>query len=74
MFSFFSKEAKMGLRLSKDGLNEFIQEFDTKLLAQHSRAMKEYVEVPDKVLCDTKLMSTYMRKSFDYVSSLNPKS
>ena len=73
MFSFFSKEEKMGLRLSKDDLNEFIQKFDAKVIVQHGRTMKEYVEVPDNVLMDTKLISIYLQKSFDYVSRLKPK-
>lgn len=73
MFSFFSKEGVMGLRLSKTDRENFIQNFDSDLMEQHGRIMKEYVEVPHGLLQNTALLSEYLQKSLDYVSGLKPK-
>lgn len=63
----------MGLRLSKEDLKEFIEKFDTQLMIQHGRVMKEYAEIPDALLSDTNLLSKYLQQSLDYVSGLKPK-
>ena len=73
MFSFLDKEGKMGLRLSKADLKEFIEKFSSKLMLQHGRTMKEYAEIPQDLLNDTNQLSEYLQKSLDYVSSLKPK-
>ncbi len=73
MFSFLDKEGKMGLRLSKEDLNPFIEKFNSKLMVQHGRTMKEYAEIPNDLLKDTDQLSAYLQKSFDYVAGLKPK-
>ncbi|MFK8038206.1 MAG: hypothetical protein AB8B74_07960 [Crocinitomicaceae bacterium] len=73
MFSFLSKEGEVGLRLSEDERNAFIQNFNSQLMMQHGRVMKEYVLIPDGVLQDTEKLFEYLDKSFNYVSKLNPK-
>lgn len=73
MFSFLSKEGKMGLRLSAIDRENFIQAFNADVMMQHGRVMKEYVSIPDALLNDTEQLSQYLEKSFKYVSSLKPK-
>ncbi|MCD2259512.1 hypothetical protein [Psychroserpens luteolus] len=73
MFSFLSKDGKMGLRLSANDREDFLQTFDTELMVQHGRVMKEYVAVPDTLFNDLKNLSKYLEKSFNYTSSLKPK-
>ena len=73
IFSFLSKEGDMGLRLSKSDREEFIEKFNTNLIEQHGRIMKEFVQVPLSVLSDTETINNYLRKSFNYVASLKPK-
>jgi len=73
MFSFLDKDGKMGLRLSKDDLQDFIEEYSTKLMVQHGRIMKEYAEVPDELLTNTNLLTRYVSKSLGYVSGLKSK-
>lgn len=73
MFSFLDKEGNMGLRLSKADLSDFLEKYDTQLMEQHGRLMKEYALIPAAVLEDTDLLSGYFQKSFDYVSGLKPK-
>ncbi len=73
MFSFLSKEGEMGLRLSENDREDFIQNFKARLMEQHGRVMKEYVAVPDALLQDTDQLSEYLQKSLQYVSGLKPK-
>ncbi len=73
MFSFLSKEGEMGLRLSIEDREDFIQKFDSQLMKQHGRVMKEYVAVPATLLNDTDLLSEYLQKSYAYTSQLKPK-
>jgi hypothetical protein len=73
MFSFLSKDGTMGLRLSEADRKEFLQEFNTRIMEQYGRMMKEYVVVPDDLLVDTKTLSNYLLKSLSYISTLKPK-
>ena len=73
MFSFLDKEGNMGLRLDKEALEEFMIKFDSKLMVQHGRTMKEYVVIPEDLLRNTKELSTYLKKSLAYVTGLKPK-
>ena len=73
MFSFLSKEGIMGLRLSENDRNTFIQDFNGNIMQQHGRIMKEYVEIPNTLLENTTQLATYLEQSLAYVSSLKPK-
>ena len=73
MFSFLSKEGIMGLRLSEEDREGFIKEFNGKIMEQHGRTMKEYVEIPENLLENTEQISIYLEKSLEYTSSLKPK-
>ncbi len=73
MFSFFDKEGKMGLRLSKEDLKVFTEKFKSKLMIQHGKTMKEYVEIPYDLLSDTNQLTEYLLRSLNYVSGLKPK-
>jgi len=73
MFTFLSKEGAMGLRLSSEDREEFIRKYNSTLMEQYGRIMKEYVVVPDDLLNDTKTLAKYLQKSLDYISTLKPK-
>lgn len=73
MFSFLSKEGTMGLRLSTEDRDDFFQTFNSQLMEQHGRVMKEYVEVPYDLLQNTEHLAEYLQKSLGYVSGLKPK-
>ncbi len=73
MFSFLSKEGIMGLRLSEMDRKYFIEKYNSYLMEQYGRIMKEYVSVPNALLSDTSELSKYLQKSFNYVSELKPK-
>ena len=73
MFSFLDPQGSMGLRLSRDHREEFIKKFNTRLMEQYGRVMKEYVLVPDALLFETAILSEYLQQSYDYVAALKPK-
>ena len=73
MFTVFSTDAKLGIRLPEASREAFLEEFDTTLLKSYGHVMKEYVCVPDDLLADTETLEPYLQMSYDYVSSLAPK-
>lgn len=73
MFSFLDKEGTMGLRLSKEDLESFIQDHKSQLMEQHGRTMKEYAVISQALLENTELLEEYFAKSHTYVSSLKRK-
>ncbi len=73
MFSFLSKDGTVGLRLSDADRKDFMQKFNSGLMEQYGRIMKEYVRVPLYLLENTELLSEYFKLSYDYVSALKPK-
>lgn len=73
MFSFISKEGKMGLRLSDEDKNEIMTKYSTQLMVQHGRTMKDFVEVPTELLHEFPEIKIYLQKSFDYTLTLKPK-
>lgn len=73
MFSILDKEGNLGLRLSKDERERFIEQHNTQLHEAYGRVMKEYVRVPDKLLKDTEALNPYLILSYTYTKSLKPK-
>ncbi len=73
MFTVFSTDAKLGIRLPKAEREAFLGEFDTTLLASYGHMMREYVTVPDALLEDTETLKPYLIMSYEYVTSLPPK-
>ena len=73
MFTMFSTEGKLGIRLPTESREAFLADFDTELLLTYGTVMKEYVTVPDDLLADTGTLAPYLARSYDYVSSLKPK-
>ena len=73
MYSFLSKAGEMGLRLSESDREAFIEKFNSQLIIQHGRVMKEYVLVPSNLLNDIEQLSVYLLKSHNYACGLKPK-
>ncbi len=73
MFSFLTADGSMGLRLSKADRDEFIREFDSKLIERFGKPMKEYVEVPAKLLAEPEKLNRYVLMSYRYVAALPSK-
>jgi hypothetical protein len=73
MFSFLTKDGTLGLRLANEDREEFILKFETQLMEQHGRIMKEYVVVPNDLFEGIPSLSDYFQKSMDYILTLKPK-
>ncbi|MGH7487798.1 MAG: hypothetical protein ACREMY_19680, partial [bacterium] len=73
MFSLFTKEGTLALRLPVGERNAFLKKFKTKLAGQYGHVLPEYVEVPDALLARTKELKKYFDLSYAYVASLKPK-
>jgi len=74
MFSIMDKNGNLGLRLSKTDREKFIEDFDSKLMVNYGATMKEYVVIQQKLLENTQHLLQYLQMSFNYVSTLKPKS
>ena len=74
MFTFLTKDGKVGLRLGKAERKAFIEKHNTKLCMNYGAVMKEYVEVPDNLLAKTDELKPYLALSYAYVQTLKPKS
>jgi hypothetical protein len=73
MFTYLDKTGSMGLRLSKEDREAFLEKYKTTLFEQHGAVMKEYVKVPDTLLQDTEELKAYLELSYAYIKTLKPK-
>lgn len=78
MFSFIAKpegdkESFLAIRLSKEAQEKFMKDYNTGPVIQYGTTMQGYVEIPSTILADTKKVYTYLKQSYDYISSLPPK-
>jgi hypothetical protein len=73
MYSYFTKDDFVALRLPEEVRIKFIEKYKTKLVEQYGIIQKEYVMVPDSLLKKTSELKHYFDISYKYVSSLKPK-
>jgi TfoX/Sxy family transcriptional regulator of competence genes len=73
MFSLLTKTGKLALRLPADARDAFLKKYKTKLCEQYGTVLKEYVEVPDALLENTKELKKFFDLSYAYVGALKPK-
>ena len=73
MYSFFSKDDFVALRLPADERVKFMQKYNTTLVRQYGLIQKEYVVVPNSLLQKTDELRKYFDISYKYTSTLKPK-
>jgi len=74
MYSMISKENVIGVRLSKEDREAFMEKYDAPLFkGVPGYFMREYVAIPKKLHSNTRTLRSTFRKSFAYVSSLKLK-
>jgi TfoX/Sxy family transcriptional regulator of competence genes len=73
MFSILTKNGTLALRLPARERDAFLKKYKTKLSVQYGTVMKEYVEVPDTLLKNTRELRKFFDLSCAYVASLKPK-
>jgi hypothetical protein len=74
MFSQLNKAGEIGIRLSKEEGKKFLEDYpDSGPFTSYGATMREYVLIPNSLLSNVKLVSTYLLLSHNYVNSLKPK-
>ena len=73
MFSFLTADGILALRLPAPDRVGFLEKYGTQLVEQHGAVLKEYVAVPPDLLDRLEELRPWFDRSFEYVSSLNPK-
>jgi hypothetical protein len=73
MYSYFSKDGFLALRLPEDAREAFLKKYKTTLVTAYGIIQKEYVVVPDSLLKKTAELKKYFDISYEYVNALKPK-
>jgi hypothetical protein len=73
MYSYFSKDGFLALRLPAGAREMFLEKYDSSLVTAYGIVQKEYVMVPDNLLEQTAELKPWFDKSYAYVSGLKPK-
>ncbi len=73
MFSLFTKEGTLALRLSEPDRLAFVAKYKTEPVVQYGAVLKEYVAVPPTLLARMKELAKYFTASVEYIRSLKPK-
>lgn len=74
MYAGMSKMDRIGIRLSKDDLAEFMTTYETGLHEGYPGFFqKEYAAVPVSLHADTEALQAWFKKSHAHASSLKPK-
>jgi hypothetical protein len=73
MFSLLTRSGTLALRLPAKEREAFLQSYGTKLTEQYGVVMKEYVDVPDALLADTRALAKFFDASYVYASGLRVK-
>jgi len=73
MFTFFSPEGVLGIRLSDEDKEVFEKKYGTGPFIQYRKVMRGYVPIPQSLLEDTKKLEEYLDKSYSYIKTLKPK-
>jgi len=73
MFSMLRKDGVLGMRLSRADREAFKAEYGTGDFENYGAKIREYVEIPDKVLKDRQKLTSYLEASYRYTLTLKPK-
>ena len=73
MFSQLNKAGEIGIRLSKEQGKKFMEEYQTTEFKSYGAVMREYVLIPETLLDNLELLSSYLNDSYEYTKSLPPK-
>jgi len=73
MFSQINKEGEIGIRLPKNKREEFLRKYQTAPFKSYGAVMQEYVLIPQSLLNQLDILSSYMLDGCNYVNSLKSK-
>ena len=73
MYSMMRNDGALGIRLSKEDRDYFMEKYQAIPFENYGSMIKEYVEVPANVLLDTDTMIHFMKLSYEYAKTLKHK-
>ncbi|MEQ9403469.1 MAG: hypothetical protein RIM99_07790 [Cyclobacteriaceae bacterium] len=73
MFSLFNKAGEIGIRLSKESGEKFMEKYNTGRFKSHGAFMKGYVLIPESLYDDIDLIVETLKEGHAYVLTLEPK-
>jgi len=73
MFSFLDANGTMAIRLSDELADEFLSRYESGPVIQYGSVMRGYVSVPDDLLSDTREVSSWFEKAYQWIGTLEPK-
>jgi len=75
MFSMISKHGVVGIRLSDEDRAAFREKYNAEIFRADPAwpPNPEYVAVPEKLLKNTKALTPYLERSYQYALNLRPK-
>jgi hypothetical protein len=73
MFSYLHPSGAMALRLPEDEREKFFKKYKTTLFQAYGVVQKEYVQVPEALLKNTKELKKYFDISYGYARTLKAK-
>ncbi len=73
MFSYINTDGSVVLRLSKEDQEAFVEKYKTGPVMSYGVIKKDWVNVPDSLLQNTKELKKYFDKSYKYTGTLKPK-
>ncbi len=73
MFSQLNKDGEIGIRLSKEAGQAFVEKFGGGAFRSYGAVMRDYVRIPDDLLENLDLLAIYLKEAHQYVLSLEPK-
>ena len=73
MFSLLNKDGELGIRLSKEEGQAFMEQHESGQFRSHGANMRGYVLVPQDRLADTAFLAALLKQGHAYVLTLEPK-
>ena len=73
MFTLLNKDGEIGIRLSKEQGQKFMEEHNTTIYKSYGAVMRGYVLIPERLYDDMGLLTCCLNDSYEYVMSLKPK-
>ena len=73
MFSMLNKDGEIGIRLSKESGERFMEEYQTTKFKSHGAFMRGYVVIPEELYEDMDLLASFLQEAYEFVMSLEPK-
>ncbi len=73
MFSSLTKDGRVGIRLSAEDRETFLEEHDAVPFTNYGANIREHVEIPEAMLQKPAQMAPWLARSYTYTLSLKPK-